>query len=216
LHTKNFVKLLIITQSKQRKYVIRMPAILRYPNISVIETIKKDTVVARLVKIMVISNKISFTSHTAEGNPTSAHKAVNKASKDRNFIVRALSQLESLKFPAYKYQILDYAKMHSVDNDVITLLQSLDDTMLYHSKFNLKKALEQENPEAKKEHQISEGTRKNLNVQNIDRRQKRKDYPETPATGMKNYICNYCGKEFQSGDQLQVHREFEFMDKSRD
>jgi hypothetical protein len=191
-------------------------AILRYPNIHVIETIKKDTVVTRLVKIMDKSNKISFTSNTAEGNPTSVHKAVNKAYKNRNFIVSTISQFESLKFPAYKYQILEYAKRHSVDNDVLALLQTLNDTMLYHSKFNLEKALEQENPEVEKEHQISDETRKNSNVQNIDRRQKRKDYPETPATAMKNYICNFCGKEFQRPDQLQEHREFEFMDKSRD
>lgn len=99
---------------------------------------------------------------------------------------------------------------------MLALLQSLNDTMLYRSKFNLKKALEQENPEAKKEDQISDETRKNLNVQNIDRKQKRRDYLETSATAMKNYICNFYGKGFQSRDQLQEHREFEFMDKSHD
>ena len=162
------------------------------------------------------SNKISFISHRAEGDAKSVHKAVDKSSKSRTLIHRVLSQFESLKFPAYKYQILDYAKRNSLDNDVIALLRSLNDTMLYHSKFDVEKALEQENTEAKQEHQISDQTRKNLNVQNIDRRQKRKDYPETPATAMKNYICDFCGKEFQSPDQLQDHREFEFMDKSHE
>jgi hypothetical protein len=82
--------------------------------------------------------------------------------------------------------------------------------MLYHSKFDVEKALEQENTEAKQEHQISDETRKNLDVQNIDRGQKRKDYPETPATAMKNYICEFCGKDFQSKDQLMKHEKFEF------
>jgi hypothetical protein len=178
------------------------------------ETIKKYTVIITLVKIMDESNKIKSTSHEAEGDRTSIHKAVNKASDNRNFIVKALTQFESLKFPAYKYQILDYAARHSVDKDVITLLQSLNDTMLYDSKFTLKNALEQENPEAKQENQISDETRKNLHVQNIDRTQKRNDYPETPATAMKNYICDFCGKDFQSRDQLLHHQEFEFKDKS--
>jgi hypothetical protein len=86
--------------------------------------------------------------------------------------------------------------------------------MLYDSKFSLKNALEQENPEAKQENQISDETRKNLHVQNIDRTQKRHDYPETSATAMKNYICDFCGKDFQSRDQLLHHQEFEFKDKS--
>ncbi|CAN5569638.1 hypothetical protein BH18THE1_BH18THE1_05520 [soil metagenome] len=105
------------------------------------------------------SKKIRFTSHKAN-NRTSVHKAVNKASTNRNFIINALKQIEALKFPIYKYQILDYAARHSIDKDVITLLQSLNDTMLYKNKFNLKKALEQENPEAKQENQISDETRK--------------------------------------------------------
>ncbi len=156
--------------------------------------------------------KVHFISHRAGTDSKSIHKAVKKASKDRDFIDRALRQLDSLKFPAYKYQIIEYADRHSVDNDVITLFKSLNDTMLYQSKFNLKKALEQENPVAKQENQISEKTRKNLNTQSIDSGHKRKDYPETPATAMKNYACNTCGKEFQSPDQLQDHREFELSE----
>lgn len=162
------------------------------------------------------SDKIGFTSHTAEEDSKSVHKAVNQASKDRNFIDRAIGQLESLKFPAYKYQILEYADNHSVDSDIIPLLKSLNDTMQYRSKFNLKKALEQENPESKQDNQISEETRKNLNIQNINSGHKRKDYPETPATAMKNYICNTCGKEFQSPDQLQDHREFKLKELDQD
>jgi hypothetical protein len=75
-------------------------------------------------------------------------------------MVKVLTQLESLKFPVYKYQILDYAARHSVDKDVINLLQSLNDKLLYDSKFSLKNALEQENPDAKQENQISDETRK--------------------------------------------------------
>jgi hypothetical protein len=82
--------------------------------------------------------------------------------------------------------------------------------MQYHDRFHLRNSLEQENSEAKQEFQISDETRKGVQVEKIDRRQKRKDYPETPASAMKNYMCNFCGKEFQSRDQLNDHQEFEF------
>jgi hypothetical protein len=46
---------------------------------------------------------------------------VDKASRDRYFIFRALKQIEELEFPAYKYQILDFVKHHDADNDVVAL-----------------------------------------------------------------------------------------------
>jgi hypothetical protein len=159
------------------------------------------------------SDKIEFRLHKAESDRTSIHRAVAKASKNKDFIIKAVEQLKSMKFPAYKYQMLDHAARNSVDKDVISLLKSLDDKMLYQSKYTLKKALEQENTNLKQRNQITDETRKNLNVQSIDRSQKRHDYPETPATAMKNYICDLCGKEFQSRDQLLHHQEFESKNK---
>ncbi|HTH22666.1 MAG TPA: DUF2795 domain-containing protein [Nitrososphaeraceae archaeon] len=155
-------------------------------------------------------NRIYSTEHKAEVDTASIHSAVNKASKDRGFIKRAIGRIEGLQFPAYKFQILDYAKSHSVENDVVSLFRSLNGTVQYHDRYQLKKSLEQENSEAKNESQISDKTRKNLQVEKIDRRQKRKDYPETPATAMKTYTCSFCGKEFQSKDQLNDHQAFEF------
>ena len=85
--------------------------------------------------------------------------------------------------------------------------------MLYHSKYKVQRALEQENTHAKQENQISDETRKGLDVPKIDRTQKRHEYPEIPATAMKNYICDFCGKDFQSIDLLLDHQEFEYRNK---
>lgn len=156
------------------------------------------------------SKKVNSTRHLAERDAASVHAAVKEASRDRNFIDRSMQEIEGLQFPVYKYQILDYAKGHSVDRKTIALFESLNGTMQYHDRFQLKNSLEQENSSAKQDHQISDKTRHDLEVEKVDPRQKRKDYPETPATAMKNYICNFCGKEFQSGDQLKDHQEFEF------
>jgi hypothetical protein len=85
--------------------------------------------------------------------------------------------------------------------------------MQYQSIYKLQKALEQENTDAKQENQISNETRENLSVEKADRREKRYDYPETPVTAMKNFICDFCGKDFQSRDQLLDHQKFEYGKK---
>ena len=101
------------------------------------------------------------------------------------------------------------------DDNVIGLLNSLNDTVLFRDKYDVKQGLEQENSELRQQYQISDNTRKNLKVQHPDQTQKRKDYPETPATAMKNYICEFCGKEFQSKDQLMMHQDLEFKEKGQ-
>lgn len=162
------------------------------------------------------SKKIEAVRHTAENDRESVQNAVKKASEDSNFISQVVDQLESLKFPAYKHQILSFIQNKSSDNNTIGLLKSLNDAVLFQNKYAVKQRLEQENSELKQQNQISENTRKNLEVKHPDNSQKRKDYPETPATAMKNYICNFCGKDFQSKDQLIKHQEFEFKAKGQE
>ena len=170
------------------------------------ETIKNHIVITNIE--LNKSDKISSSRHRASDR-TSVHNAVLRANNDINFISAAMKHLDALEFPVYKYQILEFVKKVSTDRDVIALLESLNDTATYHSRDEIKKALEQENPEAKRQNQISDNTRKNLHVQQVDKAQKRKDYPEAPATAMKNYSCRLCGKEFQSGTELKDHEKFE-------
>jgi hypothetical protein len=125
-----------------------------------------------------------------------------------------VEKLDRLKFPAYKHQILTFIESKSSDEDVIGLLKSLNDSILFQDKYDVMQGLKQENSEAKQRYQISNNTRQNLEVEHTDSTQKRKDYPEIPATAMKNYICNFCGKDFQSKDQLTKHQEFELKDKN--
>lgn len=162
------------------------------------------------------SKKIESVRHTAENDHESVHNAVNKASKDASFISQVVEQLDTLKFPAYKHHILSFIKDKSSDENAIGLLKSLNDTVLFRDKYDVMQGLKQENSESKQQNQISDNTRKNLEVQHPDKTQRRKDYPETPATAMKNYICNFCGKDFQSKDQLTKHQEFEFKGKGQE
>ena len=152
--------------------------------------------------------------HNAEKDRELVRNAVNKASKDADFIYQVVEKLDTLKFPVYKHQILTFINSKSFDEDVIGLLKSLNDSVLFRDKYDVKRGLEQENTELKQKYQISDSTRQNLEVEHVNSTQKRKDFPETPATAMKNYTCNFCGKDFQSKDQLTKHQEFEFKDKS--
>jgi hypothetical protein len=56
---------------------------------------------------------------------------------------------------------------------------------------------------------MSDTTRKNLVVEKADSSHKRKDYPQVPATAPKDYVCQLCGKSFQTRDDLIHHQQFE-------
>lgn len=183
---------------------------MRMPNV----TIKKHSV-QLIIDTSMDEYKKYEVKHHADKDYQSVRNSVNKASKDEYFISKVVEKLDTVKFPAYKHQILDVIQRKSSDENVIGLLNSLNESVLFKDKYDVKHGLEQENSKSKQQNQMSDSTRKNLKVELPDPTQKRKDYPEIPATTMKNYVCNFCGKDFQSKDQLTKHQEFEFKDKNR-
>ena len=46
-------------------------------------------------------------------------------------------------------------------------------------------------------------------VEKVDTSHKRKDNPEVPAATTKEYLCQLCGKSFQTRDDLVHHQQFE-------
>jgi hypothetical protein len=185
-----------------------------FGNCCLLETIKNLVLQLNIMDSNDLSNKIETERHMPTVNSNSINQAVEKASKDRNFISKALEQLDGLKFPTYKSQLIEHLKNNSAGSETLALCESLNATMLYRDHYQVKKALEQNNPEAKNEHQISDETRTNLDVKKVNPAHKRKDYPEVPATAMKEYVCDHCGKTFQARDDLIHHQEFEFKQKS--
>lgn len=85
--------------------------------------------------------------HIAESDAKSINQAVEKANKDRNFILKAVEQLDGLAFPAYKHQIIVHLKKRYTNSETLNLYESLSGTMLYRDQYHIKKALEQNNPE---------------------------------------------------------------------
>jgi hypothetical protein len=156
------------------------------------------------------AHRIYSARHNSKVNSGLINKGIEKASKDRNFLSETIDQLRGLKFPAYKKDMIEFMRQTSAAEKNMSLVRSLTDSKSYHSLYQVKKALEQNNPEAKQDNQISDQTRKNLTVPKVNSSHRRKDYPEVPATATKDYICNLCGKSFLTRDDLVHHQEFEF------
>ena len=160
------------------------------------------------------SNKIESERHIPTVDSDSVNKAVERSSRDKNFISNAVEQLRGLKFPVYGSQITDYLRKNSASDEVLALYLSLNDATLYRDENQVMKAFEQNSPTTKQQNQMTHKTRTNLEVEQTNPTHKRQDYPETTATAMKNYTCDFCGQSFQTPDDLVHHQEFESKGRS--
>jgi hypothetical protein len=161
--------------------------------------------------------------HVPEQDAARINRAVEKAARDPDFIDYAVAQLRGLKFPAFKNNIIDYAKSISVDQDVIALFESLNGYMEFRDLYHVQKAIEENSPQKKREYQITDETRENPDVRTrpttadasiksreaVNEREERKDYPEVTPTAMSNFVCDRCGKPFQNQNDLVQHQRFE-------
>ncbi|HEU4605661.1 MAG TPA: DUF2795 domain-containing protein [Nitrososphaera sp.] len=151
------------------------------------------------------------------------NRAVEKANSDPDFVDYAAGQLAGLQFPAFKQGIIDYAKSINAGKDVIALFESLNGYMEFRDQYHVHKALQENAASRKKEFQMSDETRQNLDVRSrpttadasikdreaVNESEERKDYPEVTPTAMSNFVCDTCGKQFQNQDDLAHHRQFE-------
>jgi hypothetical protein len=169
-------------------------------------------------------NEIGQSRHKPTADASVINKAVDRAIKDKGFLNKALESITKIKFPVYKIEIIDYLKKATnTDNDIISLLESLDEYIQYNNLDQIRKAIEQNNPDKRPELQISDEKRENLNVRTretganesiksreaVNRSEERKDYPEVTPTAVAVFICDMCGKQFQNPDDLVQHKRFE-------
>ncbi|MEP6576158.1 MAG: hypothetical protein ABJB85_07010 [Nitrososphaerota archaeon] len=161
------------------------------------------------------TNNIESERHIPTVDSDSVNKAVERSSRDENFVSNAVEQLNGLKFPAYGSQIIDYLRKNSANDEILALYLSLNDTTLYRDQYHVKKAFAQNNPATRQENQMTQETRTNLQVEKVNPTYERKDHPGVSATAMKNYTCDLCGNSFQTPDDLIHHQEFESKGKGR-
>lgn len=163
--------------------------------------------------------------HKPTFNTLSINHAIERAIKDDKFFNDALKSIESVEFPAYKNDIIDYVNNNNenIDKEIVSLFESLDGYIQYKDPYHVRKSIEQNIPKKKLNNQISDQKRQNPDVRTRETRsnksikdreainlsEERKDYPEVTPTAMSVFICSMCGKEFQNQDDLVHHRQFE-------
>ena len=160
--------------------------------------------------------------HLPEQDAASMNRAVEKAVREPSLIDSAMDQISKLKFPAYKVDIVAYAKEIGAENHFIRLLESLDGYIHYRDLYHLQKSLETNQPQSEK-FQMNEDTRTkpdfstrpntlgkgNKEREAVNEKEERKDYPEVTPTAAIVFSCSRCGNQFQSPDDLLKHEQFE-------
>jgi len=166
------------------------------------------------------NDEIGLSRHKPIANPTAISNAMERVTRDKDFLNRALESIEAVQFPVYKNESIDYLKKATniTDNDVLSLFESRYDNVEH-----IRRAVEQNSPGKKVDSQISQEKRENLDVleretrannsiksrEAVSRAEERKDYPEVTPTAMRLFTCNMCAKEFQNQNDLVQHKRFE-------
>ncbi|MDQ3872198.1 MAG: hypothetical protein M3258_01125 [Thermoproteota archaeon] len=168
-------------------------------------------------------DSIDAAKHMPEYDASRINRAIEKASRDPNFVSQAVAKLAEFKFPAFKRNIIDYIKSINVDEDVVSLFESLNGYIQFRDQYHVQKALEENVPAKKKDYQITDKTREGPHArirqttadasikhrETGNDREERKDYPEVTPTSMSNFVCDRCGKNFQNQQDLVHHKQFE-------
>ncbi len=166
---------------------------------------------------------VSSSKHDSTYDTNIINKAVEKGSREANFLSYAASLLAKMQFPAFKNNILEYINKVTTDTNVIALFESLDGYIKFRDVYHVQKAIEENNPEKKQTYQISSETRegpttrtRDVTIDSSTRKrestnanEERKDYPEVTPSAMTNFICDTCGKPFQNQNDLVIHQRFE-------
>jgi hypothetical protein len=154
--------------------------------------------------------KVFTNYHHSQLDSDLLNQSVEKAINDRNFLTSNLSILEDMKFPTYKYKIINHVKKKTNDENIIALFNTLSDSLEYKDIIHIKNIL-QSNIPAKN----SPSKTKNPDELNVNPLSKEKNLAidekndSISNDSMRQFICNKCGKPFLTREDLNIHRNFE-------
>lgn len=116
------------------------------------------------------------------------NQAVEKDISDRKFVTSSLGLLKDMKFPTYKYKIINYIKKITDDENIIALFYTLSDSLEYkdiiHIKNNLQSNIPANNSPSKTKNPDE------LNINPISREENLAT--DETNDSMRQYICNKC------------------------
>ncbi|MGZ5549475.1 MAG: hypothetical protein ACXW07_01590 [Nitrososphaeraceae archaeon] len=149
--------------------------------------------------------KVLTNYHHSQLDSDLLNQAVEKASSDSKFITSSLSLLKDMKFPTYKYKIINHVKKITNDENIIPLFYTLSDSLVYKDLIHVKNIL-QSNIPAKN----SPSKTKNPDELDVNPLSREKNLAtDEKNDSMRQYICNKCGKPFLTREDLNIHQEFE-------
>jgi hypothetical protein len=154
--------------------------------------------------------KVFTNYHHSQLDSDLLNQSVEKAFNDRKFLTSSLSLLKDMKFPTYKYKIINHVKKITNDENTIALFNTLSDSLEYKDIIHIKNIL-QSNIPAKN----SPSKTKNpdeLNVNPISREKNLATDEKNDSISndsMRQYVCNKCGKPFLTREDLSIHQDFE-------
>ena len=154
--------------------------------------------------------KVFTNYHHSQLDSDLLNQSVEKASSDRKFLTSSLNLLKDMKFPTYKYKIINHVKKITKDENTIALFNTLSDSLEYKDIIHIKNIL-QSNIPAKN----SPSNTKNpdeLNVNPISREKNLATDEKNDSISndsMRQYVCNKCGKPFLTREDLSIHQDFE-------
>jgi len=154
--------------------------------------------------------KVFTNYHHSQLDSDLLNQSVEKAISDRKFLTSSLNLLKDIKFPTYKYKIINHVKKITNDKNTIALFNTLSDSLEYKDIIHIKNIL-QSNIPAKN----SPSKTKNpdeLNVNPISREKNLATDEKNDSISndsMRQYVCNKCGKPFLTREDLNIHQDFE-------
>jgi hypothetical protein len=154
--------------------------------------------------------KVFTNYHHSQLDSDLLNQSVEKASSDKKFLTYSLNLLKEMKFPTYKYKIINHVKKITNDKNTIALFNTLSDSLEYKDIIHIKNIL-QSNIPAKN----SPSKTKNpdeLNVNPISREKNLATDEKNDSISndsMRQYVCNKCGKPFLTREDLSIHQDYE-------
>ena len=154
--------------------------------------------------------KVFTNYHHSQLDSDLLNQSVEKAISDRKFLTSSLSLLKDMKFPTYKYKIINHVKKITNDENTIALFNTLSASLEYKDIIHIKNILQSNIPAKNSPSKTKNPDELNVNPISRERNLAIDEKNDSISNdSMRQYICNKSGKPFLTREDLSIHQDFE-------